>query len=57
VPAALNAVERTLPIDLNSPEFPDPASVTNFEALLDLGESTAALVNRVVSRSAKLEKP
>jgi len=50
-------VERTIPIDLNSPTFPDPASITNFEALLDFGESTAGLVRRVVGQGPKPEEP
>jgi hypothetical protein len=56
VAPAPDVIIRTIPIDLNSPAFPDPKTITDFESLLDFGESTAGLVRRVISRARRPEE-
>ncbi|MGA2393720.1 MAG: hypothetical protein ABSH03_10260 [Candidatus Lustribacter sp.] len=51
-----DVIVRAIPIDLNSPAFPDPKTITDFESLLDFGESTAGLVRRVISRAGRPEE-
>lgn len=53
---APDVIVRAIPIDLNSPTFPDPKTISDFESLLDFGESTAGLVRRIISRAGRPEE-